>query len=355
MHIGGAGGLLEEIDWNGKVVWSYKLCGPREVQHHCFSRMPNGNTLILAWEAKTPEEFVAKGRKAGTWGDNVVVNGIRLTDFWIDFVREVNPEGKTVWEWHVWDHLGTGKDQLDPNYRLPKTVGPGYSDFDFTHFNTVAYIAKTDQILVNSRNFSEFFIIDHKTGKIVKRWGNPTTHGEGVKPSWYDDGSQIMFGEHDAEPLENGHIQIFDNGSERPQINRSRVIEMDPETDKIVWSYESKYPTSFFSYRQGAAQLLPNGNRLVTSTQTGHLFEVTPNGEVVWEFINPVVFGKAQPIMHDSDMTKAHYCMGNMIHRAYRYAPDYPGLKGKKLDKPVKFVPDWPHFLDAYKPLKSGK
>ena len=122
VHIGGAGGLLEEIDWNGKVVWSYKLCGPREVQHHCFSRMPNGNTLILAWEAKTPEEFVAKGRKAGTWGDNVVVNGIRLTDFWIDFVREVNPEGKTVWEWHVWDHLGTGKDQLDPNYRLPKTV-----------------------------------------------------------------------------------------------------------------------------------------------------------------------------------------------------------------------------------------
>lgn len=355
VHIGGAGGLLEEIDWNGKVVWSYKLCGPKEVQHHCFSRMPNGNTLILAWEAKTPEEFVAKGRKAGTWGDNVVVNGIKLTNFWIDFVREVNPEGKTVWEWHVWDHLGTGKDQLDPNYRLPKTVGPGYSDFDFTHFNTVAYIAKTDQILVNSRNFSEFFIIDHKTGKIVKRWGNPTTHGEGVNPSWYDDGSQIMFGEHDAEPLENGHIQIFDNGSERPQINRSRVIEMDPETDKIVWSYESKYPTSFFSYRQGAAQLLPNGNRLVTSTQTGHLFEVTPNGEVVWEFINPVVFGKAQPIMHDSDMTKAHYCMGNMIHRAYRYAPDYPGLKGKKLDKPVKFVPDWPHFLDVYKPLKNGK
>ena len=63
VHIGGAGGLLEEIDWNGKVVWSYKLCGPREVQHHCFSRMPNGNTLILAWEAKTPEEFVAKGRR----------------------------------------------------------------------------------------------------------------------------------------------------------------------------------------------------------------------------------------------------------------------------------------------------
>lgn len=66
VKIGGAGGIIEEIDWNGKVVWSYTMKSDNEIQHHCFDRMPNGNTLILGWERKTPAEAQAKGRKPGT-------------------------------------------------------------------------------------------------------------------------------------------------------------------------------------------------------------------------------------------------------------------------------------------------
>lgn len=48
--------------------------------------------------------------------------------------------------------------------------------------------------------------------------------------------------------------------------NRSRVLEVDMTTGKIVWEYAANDGNSFFSYRQGAAQKFPNGNCLVTST-----------------------------------------------------------------------------------------
>jgi Arylsulfotransferase (ASST). len=169
-------------------------------------------------------------------------------------------------------------------------VGPGYDSFDWTHFNTLQYLPKTDQILLNSRNFSEFYLVDKKSGNIVKRWGNPAAYGQGTRPGWYYDGTQQVFGEHNATMLPNGHVQLFDNGSERPEGNRSRVVEVDPASGKVVWQYAANGANSFFSYRQGAAERLPNGNVLVTSTHQGHLFEVTPEGEVVWEFVNPIMF-----------------------------------------------------------------
>ena len=353
VKIGGAGGIIEEIDWNGKVVWSYTMKSDNEIQHHCFDRMPNGNTLILGWERKTPAEAQAKGRKPGTWPKEAVIKGQKTSDFWVDFVREVDRNGKTIWEWHAWDHIGTGPDQLDINYRLPEGVGIDYASFDWSHFNTVEYIPATDQVLLNSRNFSEIYLVDHKTGKIVWRWGNPSTHGKGDRPSWYDNGSQRIFGSHNATMLDNGHIQVFDNGSERAEGNRSAVVELDPKTGKEVWTYAAKYPTSFYSYRQGAAQRLPNGNTLVTSTQQGHLFEVTPAGEVVWEFVNPIMKGQPKAFFCDATESLPGKSATNMIHRAYRYAPDYPGLRGRDLSATRPLVPGWPRFLDVYKPLNT--
>ena len=35
------------------------------------------------------------------------------------------------------------------------------------------------------------------------------------------------------------------------------------------------------------AQRLPNRNTLITETDTGRAFEVTPEGEIVWQFLNP--------------------------------------------------------------------
>lgn len=357
VKIGGASGLIEELDWNGKVVWSYKMSDKDVVSHHAFDRMPNGNTLMLGWERVSHENIIKAGRDPKTAKkQRLMMGGAPIEEFWIDFVREVDKKGRTVWQWRAMDHLGTGPDKLNINYHLPETVGKPYGSYDWSHFNSVEYLPKTDQVLLNSRNFSESYIIDKKSGKIVWRWGNPSAYGQGKAPGWYDDGDQQIFGSHHASMLPNGNITIFDNGSERPQGNRSRVIEVDPKTGKVVWQYKANGYNSFFSYRQGAAQRLPNGNTLVTSTQQGHLFEVTPQGEVVWEFVNPICFGQNVGIFEDG----AHIqrtpngepvlnMFGNMVHRAYRYGPDYPGLKGKKLVSQGYVVEGYPRFFEIWK------
>jgi hypothetical protein len=358
--IGGFGGKVQEYDWEGNLVWEYGMCSETEIQHHTFWRMPNGNTLILGWESKSQEEALAIGRKPGSFPDQVIPHGPPggkkrddsnaearprrkpITHFWPDFVREVDQKGNTVWEWHAWDHIGVGPDKLDINYKLPDTLGGSYPNFDWSHFNTVSYIPETDQVLLNSRNFSEFYLVSHKTGKIEYRWGNPSAYGGGKPPQWYDDGDQKVFGSHHVTRLENGNFQIFDNGSERPEGNRSRVVEMDPKTGEVVWEFKSNQPNNFYSNRQGAAQRLPNGNTFVTSSVHGHLFEVTREGEVVWDYVSPIVAGK--PVCK----LEAGPNQNNWIHRAYRYGKDYPGLKGKDLSKAEPLAPGCPEFWKLY-------
>ncbi len=351
VSFGGVGGLLQELDWNGKVVWEYRLASKDQVQHHTFHRMPNGNTLILAWERKTKEEALAKGRDPKTIPDHPVkYYDVEHNDFWSDFVIEVDRQGKTVWEWHAWDHIGTGPNQLDINYRLPEPVGTVYPNFDWSHFNTVGYNPQTDQVILNSRNFAEFYFINHKTGAIEYRWGNPSTHGAGKAPGWYDNGDQKVFGSHHSSLLDNGNILLFDNGSERPEGNRSAVLEIDPKTSQVVWQYTAKDSNSFYTYRQGGAQRLPNGNTLVISTHHGHLFEVTPDKKVVWDFVNPVAGGQVKCLLDDDVDCPQPKFMTNMIHRAYRYGPDFPGLKGKDLSKKTPLAPGCPQFYKIYTP-----
>jgi outer membrane protein assembly factor BamB len=337
--IGGASGIVQEIDWDGNVVWEYKLMTENEVHHHTFTRMPNGNTLLLAWERKSLDEFVQKGRDA----KKIPVTGPGFSgrfnhDFWVDFVREVNPAGETVWEWHVWDNIGTGPYQFDINYMLPG----GLDLYDWTHFNTVEYIEENDQLLLNSRNFSEFYIIDHKTGKMVYRWGNPSAYGQGKAPSWLDNGDQKVFGSHNATYLGRNRVQVFDNGSERPEGNRSAVVEVDLRTGNIEWQYTAPSSNSFYTARQGGAQRLPNGNVFITSANSGHLFEVTQDKQVVWDFVNPVSGGNISCFSGVSGGV-------SMIHRAYRYGADYPGLQGKDLSKKTPLAANCPEFYKLYK------
>ena len=84
--------------------------------------------------------------------------------------------------------------------------------------------------------------------------------------------------------MENGNILLFDNGMYR---NYSRILELNPRTEKIVWKYEADPNESFYTRTRGGNQRLPNGNTLITETNKGHVFEVNKDGEIVWEFWNP--------------------------------------------------------------------
>jgi hypothetical protein len=81
-----------------------------------------------------------------------------------------------------------------------------------------------------------------------------------------------------------GNILIFDNGVEREY---SRVLEVNPGTGKIEWEYVGDPPETFYSPTKGSAQRLPNGNTLICESDRGRAFEITREGEIVWEWWNP--------------------------------------------------------------------
>jgi hypothetical protein len=142
---------------------------------------------------------------------------------------------------------------------------------------------------------STLVIVDRATGAVKWRWADQTSSQH--NPTW----------------LENGRVLVFDNGSRR---NYSRVIEVDRASSEIAWEYTGKPRDSFFSMNVSGAQRLPNGNTLITEGRSGRLFEVTPDGTVVWEYINPSV------CTHRGQRSRA-------VFRAYRYGVDSPEIGGR--------------------------
>jgi hypothetical protein len=275
-HMGGRGGLFREYDWSGKVLWEYKHVG----QHHDFRRLPNGNTIFLGWEVVPPE--IAKripGGLAGTAHADGCMYG--------DTIVEITPDGKTVWEWQAW------RDMEVENYPL---ICNQLRD-EFAHANAISPLANGD-IYISFRRLNMIGLIDKQTKKM--KWQ-------------HRDDSYGM--QHDCAPLPNGNITLFANGINTPNNPFSRVIELDPRTKKTVWEYRAKPAYTFFSPHISGAQRLPTGNTLICEGQWGRLFEVTPEGEVVWEYVSP--FMGPDRVGDPS----------NEVFRAYRYAVDSPQIR----------------------------
>jgi outer membrane protein assembly factor BamB len=136
--------------------------------------------------------------------------------------------------------------------------------------------------------------IDRTTGRIVWKLGPPT-----------------LAGQHAPTPLANGNILIFDNGVHRldDPLPFSRVIEVNPASNEIVWTYQDNPVSNFFTPRMGNAQRLPNGNTLINEASFGRFFEVTAQGETVWEYVNPYFGGPPN-------------AQTNIVFGAYRYTPE---------------------------------
>jgi hypothetical protein len=93
--------------------------------------------------------------------------------------------------------------------------------------------------------------------------------------------------QHDAKMLPDGHILLFDNQGDLMEHGRSRVVEIDPGTGGIVWSYGGTDSDPLDSAdNRGGAQRLSNGNTLINEANAGRILEVTPDHKVVWEFVN---------------------------------------------------------------------
>ncbi len=282
LEFGGSGGILIEVDWNGKPIWEYK-----EPYHsHCFFRMENGNTLISKWLA-APDEIAVrvKGGLPGT-----ELRGV----MWADSIQEISPSGQVLWEWLGYEHLDPEIDTLCP--LCPRDR--------WTNINAL-YALPNGDILASFRLTNTIGIIDKATGDFKWRWGRG-----------------VIAHQHNPTLLDNGNILLFDNGAHRSVTshNFSRVVEVNPRTGKIEWEYQEDPPFDLYSFVCSGAQRLPNGNTLICEATMGRIFEITPNKELVWEYVNPLYYD--------------HFVYGrnNIVFRAYRYSVDYPGLRGTGLD-----------------------
>lgn len=348
-HFPRSGGWIEKLDAQSRVVWSYIISDQKQRRHHDICPMPNGNILVLVWEKRTARQAIKEGRNPAALEK----------DLWTEKIIEIKAKGtnsaEIVWEWNVWDHLVQDFDKRKNNYGVI-AESPGRfninflatKDPDWLHFNSISYNPKSDQIIFNSRNFCEFYVIDHSTttkeaashkggksgkgGDILYRWGNPRAYNRGTEKD------QKFFSQHNAHWIESadnnpGKIMVFNNGLQRPEGEFSSVDILEPpytsdnnyalDKDKsfkpdTLWrSYTAEDKTSFFSQNISSAQLLNNGNIMICEGVKGKFFEVDQNNKIVWSFVN------AFPNISDQGPVSKK----SPIFKCVFYEPSYPGLK----------------------------
>ena len=262
------GGVMLEVDWNGKVIWEH-----HDKDHHHDARRTSSSGALYLTVEKMPDELAAKvkGGAEGTGADGM----------WSDVIVEIDATGKRVWEWHSMEHLDPALDIITFN---------DHRD-EWSHANTVAPIPG-NRVLFSFRNISTVGIIDKSTGDISWKLGH-----------------DILAQQHDPSMLPNGNVLIFDNGSHRLNhpLPFSRVIEVDPRSNQIVWEYQDSPPYNFFSPYISGARRLPNGNTLITEGMFGRMFQVTTEGDVVWEYINPYYHHDGDNILVNSVFRATHY------------------------------------------------
>jgi hypothetical protein len=346
---GGVGGTLMILDAASNVLWSYNFLSSTHQQHHDVHYMPNGNILVLSWEAKTQADAIQSGR------DPALVPSSGL---WSEMITEIQPVGtnsiNVVWEWHLWDHVVQDFDNTKSNYGnvansqglLDINYNNSSNNTDWIHANGIDFNPSLDQIMISSLNMDEFWIIDHSTttaeaathsggvrgkgGDFLYRWGNPEAYRQGTVSD------KKFFDLHNAHWADSSNrfqnmIVVYNNGRGR---GYSSVEVIDPAIDafgnypytsgtafapsNFFYSYGNGTTANFFSLRISGAQIQPNGNILICVGNSGRFIEIDSLENLVWEYKNPV--NGTGPVSQGTNI------LNNNVFRAYRYPVNYSGL-----------------------------
>jgi hypothetical protein len=238
---------------------------------------------------------------------------------------------------------------------------------DIFHINAINYNAELDQIAFSSPELSEVFIIDHsvsteeasgheggnsgKGGDILFRWGNPENYHMG------DSTDRQLFGQHDVRWIEPGkpgagNLTLFNNHppgdfdfEERnsDSLNYSMVFEITTPIDENgqyvitedqsygpeqpTWFYMAADTLSFYSSYISGAHRMENGNTFINEGAKGRFFEVTPEKEIGWEYLNPY----RGEIRKNNGEPKNPMPEPYFEFRATFIPADHPALQGKEL------------------------
>lgn len=394
---GGPYGRIQKISWDGKLSWDFELADRKQILHHDFAIKPNGNLLVIAYEATSYDEALAMGRAPHL---------IPHSGPWLEKILELKPQEpdgmEIVWEWYVKDHLIQDLDENKPNYGDPaehpelinfnmgdsipeaisqdsletlKAMGRGGRNLtrfnpksDIYHFNAVNYNPKLEQIAISSPELSEIMILDQSTtteeaatheggrsgkgGDLLYRWGNPENYHHG------DSTDRRLYYQHDVRWVEEGkpgagNLTLFNNGVPNgpDSLEYSAIYELKtpigPEgnyalmpdgrygPDDLEWAYVARDTVSFWGSFISGAHRMENGNTFINEGPKGRFFEVTPENEIVWEYLNPFRGEARKPNGDPND----HMPMTFSTFRATFIPADHPALDGKEL-KPLDPQPD---------------
>ena len=307
----------------------------------------------------------------------------------LDGIVEVAQDGSIVWEWRFMEHTVQDQNATWPNFGViadspgkndmfwmtdqAQPDGPAGVVRDWHHVNSLNFNEELDYIAINAKHWSEFYVIDHgatfiagdpagstalaatDAGDFIYRFGNPSAYQQGLPPKFEDEGDQQMYGSHNIQWIREGlsgagNFLIFNNDCYNPMDNRSEILEINPYLDaagvdnfpnyvnppdalydegntsnQIVWSYKQNYGNSFYSNYISGMQRLPNGNTHINAGAHGHAFEVTPDGDVVWEYIQPVRNSGPVKYLDDADGRD------HSIFRSMRWPLDHPAVAGRDL------------------------
>jgi len=241
-------------------------------------RLDSASRLLWAWDARVHHDVWADDH-----GDiHCIVREPQMRPelhaelpVFIEKIVRLSSEGRPLEELSVYDLLRASRYA----YLIPSVAHRRYDEhitaLDLLHVNHVELfdgsqagsspLYKRGNLLISIKSLNAVAVVDGESHEIVWLWGP----------------NNVIL-QHQPTLVPGGRLVMFDNGT-----RASRILEIDPGSNGIVWSYENG--ERFFSFWGGSVQRLPNGNTLITETDRGRAFEVTPAGDTVWMFANPDV------------------------------------------------------------------
>jgi hypothetical protein len=240
--------------------WFYDV-DPLENGHLLVTATTRNATLVYELDPETQERVWTQRLPIHDTHDVDLINGDQLL---VANMRAVNygdrifvydmGTDRIVWEWEFEEH----------GY----PISGGGPHRDWTHVNDVDKIGE-GRYLVSPRNFDQVIVVNRSTDEVEMQLGSDGDH-------------DVLYEQHNPQYLdsENGTPTILVADSEN-----DRVVEYARESDG-EWTRTWSVGTRNLNWPRDADRL-PNGNTLVVDTMHHRVVEVTPEGEVVWEFHAP--------------------------------------------------------------------
>ena len=210
--------------------------------------------------------------------DLTSVGGVSNGQVVDSLVQEIDLKtGKLVFNWSALEHVPMS----DSIFPAPKNENP----WETYHANSISETSDGN-LLVSMRHTSAIYKIDRKTGKVLWTLGG--------KHSDFEMGPGTTFYyQHDAQPLGDGKVLLFDNGSSytdrRHPFSRLKVIQLDGAARTATLDQDVIHDKAILAVSQGNARRLPNGNYFIGWGNREWFSEYTPEGQELFDAKVPTV------------------------------------------------------------------